>query len=75
MNEMRIKKPGGDVVIPGRVVRKIRREMGEEGVRVFQLLCELVDENGQIVFSGTEDDMIQQIQDLYAVRFGGDENV
>ena len=74
MSELRIKKPGGEVVIPKKVMKRIRREMGEEGVRIFQLLLELADENGQIRFDGDEEDMIEQIQDLYAARFGGDEH-
>lgn len=69
---MRIKKPWGDVVIPRKVVRRIRREMGEEGVKLFRLLCELADEKGQIRFDGNEQEMIEQLQDLYAARFGDD---
>ena len=74
MGKLRIKKPSGDVVIPEGDIRKIREELGEEGVKLFRLLLELADENGQIVFSGTEEDMIEQIQNLYAARFGGEEN-
>lgn len=61
-----------DVVIPRKVIKRIRREMGEEGVKLFQLLCELADKNGQIVFDVNENGMIEQLQDLYAARFGSD---
>jgi hypothetical protein len=71
---MRIKKPRGDVVIPNKVIKRIRREMGEEGVKLFQLLCELADENGQIRFEGNEEEMMEQLQDIYAVRFGDSED-
>ena len=70
MINMRIKKPRRDVVIPRKVIKRIRREMGEEGVKLFQLLCELADENGQIRFEGNEEEMMEQLQDIYAVRFG-----
>jgi hypothetical protein len=71
---MRIKKPRGDVVIPNKVIKRIRREMGEEGVKLFRLLCELADENGQIRFEGNEEEMMEQLQDIYAVRFGDSED-
>ncbi len=74
MSKLQIKKLQGDVVIPKKLVKRIRREMGEEGVKLFRLLCELADENGQITFDGDENEMIEQIQDLYAARFGGDED-
>jgi hypothetical protein len=67
---MRIKKPRGDVVIPNKMIKRIRREMGEEGVKLFQLLCELADENGQIKFEGNEGEMIEELQNLYVARFG-----
>jgi hypothetical protein len=54
-----------------KMLKRLRRELGEEGVEIYQLLCELADDKGQIKFEGTEDDMIKQIQDLYATRFGG----
>lgn len=72
MNERLIIKSWGRVVIPKKVTERIRREVGEEGVKIFQLLHELADENGQIQFDGNEDEMIEKLQTLYAVRFGGD---
>ena len=70
MINMRIKKSWGEVVIPKKTVKRIRREIGEEGLKLFQLLCELADENGQIKFEGSEDEMIEQLHDLYTARFG-----
>jgi transcription initiation factor IIE alpha subunit len=71
---MRIKKPGGAVMVPKKVVKRIRREMGDEGVKLFQLLCELADENGQICFEGSEDEVKEQLAALYEARFGDGEN-
>jgi hypothetical protein len=70
MNELRIKKPWGEVVISGKVVKRIGRRMGQEGVNLFQLLCELADEKGQIRLDGTPDQVAQTIAELYEVRFG-----
>ena len=72
---MRVKKSRGDVVIPSKVIKRIRREMGDEGVKLFQLLCELADENGQIQFEGNEDEMIEELQNLYAAHFRGHKDV
>ena len=55
-----------------KMLKKMRRELGEEAVNVYQLLCELADENGENKFEGTEDEVIKELQDLYAARFGGD---
>jgi hypothetical protein len=70
MNELRIKKPWGEIVIPSKVVKRIRRHMGQEGVNLFQLLCELADEKGQVRFDGNPDQVGQTIAALYEARFG-----
>lgn len=54
-----------------RRLKTITKKLGQDGARVYQLLCELADEDGQIRFEGSEEDMIREIQKLYAVRYGG----
>lgn len=54
-----------------KMLKKMRRELGEEATNIYQLFCELADDKGQIKFEGTEDELIREIQDLYAARFGG----
>jgi hypothetical protein len=71
MSNLRIKKPWGEILIPKKQIDKIRKELGEEGVRVFQLLCELADDNGEIHFDG---DMYEQLATLYEARFTGDKD-
>jgi len=51
-------------------LRRIKRAMGVEGAKIYRLLLELADENGQICFEGSEEDMIREIQRLYAIRYG-----
>jgi len=55
-----------------KILKKMQRELGEEAANLYQLFCELADDKGQIKFEGTEDEVIREIQDLYAARFGGD---
>ena len=52
-------------------LRRIKKAMGPEGVKFYRLLLDLADENGQIWFEGSEEDMIREIQRLYAVKYGG----
>lgn len=53
-----------------RDLKEIKKAMGPEGVKLYKLLVELADENGEIHFEGSEQDMIREIQKLYAVRYG-----
>jgi hypothetical protein len=57
--------------IPKRESRQIRKAIGIKGVRLYRLLLELADQNGEIHFEGSEEDMIREIQKLYAVTYGG----
>jgi DNA polymerase III delta prime subunit len=54
-----------------RNLRQIKKAMGLEGVKIYKLLLELTDERGQIQFEGSEEDMLKEIQRLYAARYGG----
>lgn len=52
-------------------LRRIRKVLGTQGVKLYRLLRDLADENGEIHFEGSEQDMIREIQRLYAARYGG----
>ena len=55
-------------------IERIKQMLGPEGVKVYGLLLEFADEDGQIHFDGSEEDMLKEIQRLYLVRFGGEES-
>lgn len=59
------------IKIPKKIRRKIKRELGQEGLNLFQLLTELADENGEIRLEGSEDEAMEQLAKLYEARFGG----
>lgn len=54
-----------------RDLRRIKKALEPEGAKVYGLLLELADENGQICFEGSEEDMLKEVQRLYAARYGG----
>ena len=56
--------------ISKKIRKKIKKEMGQEGLNLMQLLTELADENGEIHFDGSEEELSEELARLYEARFG-----
>lgn len=59
------------VKIPRKIRRRIKKQFGQEGLKLLQLLTELADENGEIHLEGSEREAMEELTRLYETRFGG----